>query len=343
MGVAQGLSGDEQIFQGVEKTTMKVGGESMVWQIGGGPADRDNADVFLAHDVALLGPGDAGKWSSNRDDKEFGGSFIRHFADDLHIGDVILLRSGVDRVRAVGIVASEYQYFPQFDDLRGWDLQHGRRVRWCKLELEYPFATMVFGARPSRFSGVGSEEVRDFAYRFVGSPPSDWKHRPLKLLPDEEPRLPDENLPAGLRGIIGMVGDLYPLYWDRALFGDEPSEHEMVGHFVIPFLRALGWRPEHIGIEWKNTDVMLFSDLPRSLNNCQILVEAKRLTVGAESALGQARGYLERLGIERDIVVTDGIRYRLYLHTDEYAAVAYANLSRLRVGAMELFRRLRRD
>src|ERR1700736_2285443 len=100
--------------------------ERNVWQISGGPASRSYADVFLRHGVGLIGPGDSGAWTPDRSDEDFGdgqgsaGSFVRRFATDLKIGDVVLLRTGLSRVRAVGLVASDYLYFNQFDDVNGW-------------------------------------------------------------------------------------------------------------------------------------------------------------------------------------------------------------------------------
>lgn len=56
----------------------------------------------------------------------------------------------------------------------------------------------------------------------------------------------------------------------------------------------------------------------------------------------QAVGYVRMLGRPVDVVVTDGIRYRLYAAEQGFAPVAYANLSRLKQPALELFDRLRR-
>jgi hypothetical protein len=43
-----------------------------------------------------------------------------------------------------------------------------------------------------------------------------------------------------------------------------------------------------------------------------------------------------------DVVVTDGVRYRMYSHATGYAPVAYANLIRLKQSALNLFGRLKR-
>ena len=79
-----------------------------VWQISGGPASRAYAEVFLRHGVALIGPADAGPWSPERDDDEFEGGFVRRFAGEVQPGDVVLLRTGIATIAAVGLVAGDY-------------------------------------------------------------------------------------------------------------------------------------------------------------------------------------------------------------------------------------------
>ena len=72
------------------------------------------------------------------------------------------------------------------------------------------------------------------------------------------------------------------------------------------------------------------------------MIEAKRLGAGVEGALDQAKGYAEQLGISCDVIVTDGIRYRMYSHKQDFAAAAYANLIRLKRSATELVARMKR-
>ena len=99
-----------------------------IWQLAGGPASRPYADVFLRHGVGLIGPGDPGPWSQARSDDDFIdeqgaiGSFVRRFASEMQVGNVVLLRTGIASIAAVGIVASDYIYLNQFDDVNGWDL-----------------------------------------------------------------------------------------------------------------------------------------------------------------------------------------------------------------------------
>lgn len=311
-----------------------------VWQVSGGPGNRSYADVFLRCGVALIGPGDAGPWSADRDDGDYEGGFVRRFASEAKEGDTVLLRTGTSKIRAVGIMSSGYQYLNQFDDVNGWDLQHARRVRWKELPSEYDFGFLVFGANPPRFSRVRTDEVVDYAHRFVSSPPQHWQDAALPDLPAEEPPL--HEVPEALRGVLAEVHDLLPLLSDRERFGDQPTEDELVAHFVVLFLRALGWPPERIAIKWRFVDVCLFETLPRTPDSVRYIIEAKRLGAGVEGALTQARGYLEALGIVRDVVVTDGVRYRMYAGDRDFEPVAYANLARLKQAAADLFTRMKR-
>jgi len=311
-----------------------------VWQVSAGPASRTYADVLLKCGVALVGPGDAGPWTPERDDDVFEGGFVRRFASEILAGDVVLLRTGITTIAAVGLVAGDYLYVNAFDDVNGWDLQHARRVRWCRLIEPHAFAGSAFGANPPRCSRVWNQEAVDFAERFLNSPPTFWQTAPLPELPAEQPPLVD--VPDVLKGIIAQAADLVPLFQDGQSFGEPPSEDELIVHFVVPFLRALGWPPERIAVKWRYIDVAVFLSLPRSLENCYLVIEAKRLGAGVEGALEQAKGYVEALGIRRDVIVTDGIRYRMYAGGRGFEPLAYANLTRLKKPAADLFARVQR-
>jgi hypothetical protein len=182
--------------------------------------------------------------------------------------------------------------------------------------------------------------VLDFAERFLNSPPIHWQTAPLPELPTEEPPL--DEVPGVLASLVAEAADLVPLVQDPQAFGELPSEGELIAHFVVPFLRALGWPPERIAVQWRHIDVAVFRALPRTPENCHLVIEAKRLGAGVEGALEQARGYMEALGLARDVAVTDGIRYRMYAGRHEFEPVAYANLARLKQPAATLFERMKR-
>ena len=219
--------------------------ERSVWQVAAGTHDRTYADQFLNHGVALIGPGDPGPWDPKRSDEEFGGAFVRRFAVELCKGDILLLRTGPSTIRAVGLVACDYQYLPQFDDVNGWDLQHCRRVRWSELPEPHDFGCQV--GNGSRLSRVYSETVVEYANRFVQSSPTDWQKCALPRLPQKEAILTAP--PCYLEGLVAQVHDLVPRYWNSDAFAELPTEDELVAHYVVPFLRALGWPVKKIAVK----------------------------------------------------------------------------------------------
>lgn|SRR5512136_389651 len=311
-----------------------------IWQITP-PAAMVNliAEFFIRHGVALMWPGDSGRWSPDRYKDDYAlNDWVRWFAETMSHGDALLLRTGPARIRAVGLVAGKYSYEDRFDDVHGLDLQHCRRIRWCRLPKDYDFDESVF--TQGRFSCVRKALVRKYVLNFLASPPTHWQEAPLPELPAEEPVM--DNIPDALEGIVAQAQDLAGLFWDRQKFGDPPSEDELVAHFVMPLLRALGWPPERIAIKWRYIDVALFDKLPRVPANCRFVIEAKRLGAGVESALEQAKGYVESLGVHRNVIVTDGIRYRIYASERAYEPIAYANLIRLKRSAFNLFTLLKR-
>jgi hypothetical protein len=159
-----------------------------VWQISSG-TNGSYADVFLKHGVVLIESGDAGAWRTDRADSEFDGVPVRRFATEVQIGDVMLLRTGISTICAVGLVASDYLYLPQFDDVNGRDLQHARRVRWYVLPSNHDFGTRAFGAGASLLSRVNQSDILDYADRFINSPPTNWQTAPLPALPTDAPNL----------------------------------------------------------------------------------------------------------------------------------------------------------
>ena len=311
-----------------------------IWQIK--PPDaivNSIAEFFIRYGVALLWPGDIGRWSPEWHIDDYSiNDWIRWFAHSMEDGDAILLRTGSNRIRAVGIVAGKYSYEDRFDDVHGIDLQHCRRVRWCRLPQDYDFGESVFTR--GRFSCVRRESIIDYVKRFLESPPIHWKEMPLPELPIEKPFL--DKIPKVLEGIVAQAQDLIGLFGDTQNFGDPPSEDELVAHFVVPLFLRLGWPPERIAVKWQWIDVALFSKLPRSPENCQFVIEAKRLGGDVEGALKQAKQYVKDIGVLGDVIITDGIRYRMYSGAKAFEPIAYANLVRLKQSAIEFIERVKR-
>lgn len=130
------------------------------------------------------------------------------------------------------------------------------------------------------------------------------------------------------------------MIWQEQSFRGLPSEDEMLVHFVIPLFRGMGWPQELLAVKWNYIDLAVFGSLPRVPENCCLVVEAKRLGIGAESALQQAVDYSKKLPDGCDVLLTDGFRYRLYGSTGDFQPVAYANLLALKASGASLLERL---
>jgi hypothetical protein len=111
-----------------------------------------------------------------------------------------------------------------------------------------------------------------------------------------------------------------------------PSEHETVAYLVVPLLRALGWTPQRMAVEWNRVDVALFEQLPRSNDTLQVVVEVKKMDNSCLSAMSQAGSYAEGKSACKRLIVTDGLRYGIYVRNgiEPFSLYAYMNLARLR-------------
>lgn len=320
-----------------------------IWQV---PANNEGwhyHDVFLKYGVALIGPGNPGEWTHEQPDEIYRGSFVRRFANEMQPEDVLVLREGRSTIRAVGYVIGEYEYLEQFDGVNGWDLQHCRRVHWHELPNPHDVGRAVFS---TRFSGVQDPDVVDFVNEFIENLPVPPNYV-LPDLPEIEPEL-TRLLPnlQNVQELVAQIREFLDAYGNEVNnFGEEElSENETIAHFVVPFLRALGWPILNIAVEWRKIDITVFNQLPRTPENCRLVIEVKRLYSGiAKDAFDQARRSAldnDIIGEDRYIVVTDGIRYRLF-KTNEGAEgepneIAYANLENLKESHIHLFGKLLR-
>jgi hypothetical protein len=110
------------------------------------------------------------------------------------------------------------------------------------------------------------------------------------------------------------------------------SEHETVTYLVVPLLRALGWTPQKMAVEWKRVDVALFAQLPRGDMNLQAVVEAKKMDNSCLSAISQAESYADGKPDCHRLIVTDGLRYGVFTRNkeQEFKLYAYLNLTNLK-------------
>ena len=309
-----------------------------VWQIAAGDQGRDYSSWLVAHDIACLGPGSAGPYSrsayaplieAGQLSKQKAGA-IGHFRGSVRPGDRVLLRRG-HRVVSVGVFAeADYEWNEAFDDVRGWDLQHSRRVIWqdhLQAELDarqidgplfqdrkqIPMFTRVKHA-------TNLDPIRDLLDSVV--------ERDLRSLPDApSPPMSDEELADELfsRGLSHRATEdvvtaldrqrrLIDWYREQGRVTGRPSEHEVVAHVVLPLLLALGWSEQLLAVEWNRIDLAGFSSAPTTSMTCSLVCEAKGLGHGLAGVLGQATRYVEQRELVncRRILLTDGGRFYLY-------------------------------
>ncbi len=319
-----------------------------IWQQAAGDTDRDYSDLCLRWGVILNGPGYAGPWPECRDELTVDGwssrklTDLSRFAEEIKDGDLVVLRLGTAAILAVGEVVGEYEWCAEFGDIDGWEIQHVRRVRWLWESRKAPkgFATYTL-KQGDTTQRLDSSDVKDW---LTGLQISVARYeQSLPALPGR-----DATQDVGFNDISGFlfdhgvasdsiaklladIGELVRIatWYQRTSM---PSEHETVAYLVIPLLRALGWTPQRMAVEWNRVDVALFKGLPRKDKNLTVVVEAKKMNASCLSAMSQAQAYAQgKEGCHR-LIVTDGLRYGVYTRNEsgEFALTAYMNLTRLR-------------
>jgi hypothetical protein len=235
-----------------------------------------------------------------------------------------------------------------FGDVDGWDLQHVRRVRW--LWRYNDKANKKSGKKAKEFA-IYTLKQGDTTQLLKEGPVLAWLkslNLPAKELTRQVKKLPREDVgdfnidqlaeflfdggvaSSSIESLLNEIDELIRIAkWYRN-FG-KPSESETVTYLAVPLLRALGWTPQKMAIEWNHVDIALFASLPRDDENLKVVVEAKKMGNSCLTAVSQAEAYAEsRSGCKR-LIVTDGIRYGIYVRKKSgFSLHAYMNLTNLR-------------
>jgi len=321
-----------------------------IWQVAAGDTNRNYADLCLYWDVILNGPGSEGAWPGCekilREEWELSSRKItdlRRFAEEIHDGDIIVLRMGTTDILGIGMVVGDYIWNEEFGDIDGWDLQHVRRVKWL----------WKYDGTPKRFDTY-SLKFGDTVQLMDSQVVIDWitghsidqnsTERPLIELPVPSKDIGWEKIAEylfdqgvasnAIENITTEIDELIRISkWYQRTGG--PSEAETVAYLAIPLLRSLGWTPQKMAIEWCSVDIALFSTLPRLDNNLKVVVEAKQKDYSCLNAQSQAKTYAEQDGRNtcNRLIVTDGVRYGVYFKQDgafPNEPHAYLNLTRMR-------------
>ncbi len=313
------------------------------WQQAAGDTDRNYVEICLKWDVILNGPGDKGKLPECQNAYDEltpkKRTDLRRFSEDIEDGDVVALRIGTNQRFGVGVVRGHYEWSDFFGDIDGWRLQHVRRVKWLwKKPKSFKTFTLKQG---DTTQSLDSRAVLDWIESL--SLDIEGNHA-LDKLPESDDRdvdfeevadfLFDQGISShSIETLSKEIGELIRIanWYDR--FDHPPSETETVTYLAIPLLRALGWTPQKMAMEWNKIDIALFSHLPRNDQNLSVVVEAKKKGSSCLTAVSQAQSYAQAQGKEscKRLVVTDGLRYGVYVKRKKlFKLYAYFNLTRLR-------------
>lgn len=317
-----------------------------IWQQAAGDTERDYADLCLRLGVILNGPGHAGQWPEckkalQEDTSSKKLNDLSRFAEEMADGDLVVLRLGTSLVLAVGEIVGDYEWRQDFGDIDGWDIQHTRRVRWLWASREQPASFEKFTLKQGDTTQRLNSKVVKKWLAELEIPESSYQ-QDLPILPPLNDSVKIElsdiseflfnhgvasNSIAKLMDNIGELLRIAKWYQQKSM----PSEHETVAYLVIPLLRALGWTPQRMAVEWKKVDIALFNKLPRENGNLTIVVEAKKMNASCLSAMSQAQSYAQGKSGCKRLIVTDGLRYGVYKrdHSDDFKLSAYMNLTRL--------------
>ena len=329
-------------------------GDREIWQIAAGDTKRSYTELCLRWGVVLFGPGHRGRWPDCEAALREDGwgtrrvNAIRRYQEEVRSGDIVVLRLGTSAVYGVGKVDGAVEWYDDFGDIDGWDVQLVRRVRWIwKAEngepKEFGRWALKWGdtVQKLRRSGPVFEWLLDMPECdtcLPELPPSCRHDEPIPQMGVSElaEHLFDQGTEAGaIDKLTEYMLDLKQIasWYERS--GTEPSESETVAYLAVPLLRTLGWTPQRMAVEWSRIDIALFDRLPRKDEDLAVVVEVKKFGDSWLSAKSQGTQYAckpERHKCSR-LVLTDGIRYAVYVKERSgevpETPTAYMNLTRM--------------
>lgn len=306
--------------------------DKQIWQVAAGDKNRNYVDLCLEWNVIIWGPGEYGPWPAclkeMREERVGQVPYGRRFCENVNTNDVVILKLGTSEIYGVGEVASHVLWLDDFGDIDGWDLQMVRRVRWLWKYSQKP-EIFSYELKRGAVQRMDSSNVLSWLESLEIAPEA-YTH-PLKPLPEscidkeaielvKETAISDFLFDKGISAdsidsLLNQMGELVRIanWYNRT--EQETSEHETVTYLVVPLLRALGWTPQKMAVEWRGLDIALFDRMPRKDINMIAVVEGKKRGNSCLTAKSQAESYAEQAGREhcRRLIVTDGLRYGVYI------------------------------
>jgi hypothetical protein len=329
------------------------------WQIAAGDTNRNYADLCLRHDAIMTGPGYCGHWGGRgcTDRLRSDGWSSRKitnlelFCTSVKPGDLVVMRVGKSEVHGVGFVRSDYDHSDFFADVDGWDLNHFYRVEWVWKKPEgkaaiFPDALNFGDTTQLLIRSKKTEALIRWIEELpspTGSPVSALPPMPGKNIGERQisEKLFDYGLGShSISSLEKSIRDLVSLGKWYTAYAVMPSETETVAHLVVPLLTALGWTPQRLALEYYQprlgrADIALYGNGNRKNYQPIAIIEAKKFEDSCLTAESQVRAYAENLQMVKRLVLTDGIRYGVFVsdgHSQRFPVhpTAYLNLRDLR-------------
>jgi hypothetical protein len=295
------------------------------WQVAAGSAGRDYSKRFLLWGMAFVG-----------------GDGHIDTMKQVAVGDVMVLKSGLSRILAVGEVVkqngklSEPKEKPWLDDLDGWELP-----AYCYVDWRVPEAPIeTDGLTRTTIQRLPQEKHRQIADTILALPPRVPEPEPTPTNNVSDDAILEFLISEGLRPsaaddlttTIKRIRLLARYYHKNG--GSQVLEHETRTFLVIPLLIALGWAEQQIKIELScsngRIDVACFSrPYHEKKSECVLLIETKEFYSGLDFAPDQARRYAEDFPSCQVLLVSNGFCYKTYQRSlDGFSLVpsAYLNI-----------------
>lgn len=308
-----------------------------VFKVSAGQRNRDLVSQFVAGSYAAIGPGSTGDW---RNGKNHGKSVATADASALNClvamvpGDLVLLTVGYE-AKALGRVVEKYEFTRDGQLYGGWDLYHSIRVKFaCLDQLEIrdrdrysPWPRDLKVRRRLCALGGGSAEHIKWANELDQLLEQDdfWSTVQVPDLALDDPEIVIDKMDGFsrfsaarqemIRRAFDDVREVREAIEARG-WSPEPSEHEAVALMVVPVLRAFGWQPTQIALEWNWVDVALFDAEDTGRERPLLLLEAKRPGMGLDWAKGQAGKYAEKHQTDCPVVTTDGFCWTVFKNAE---------------------------
>jgi hypothetical protein len=289
-----------------------------IWQVKAGDGERDYSNVFLQFGVMLMGSGEKGDYRKHKEDYDH--REYRYFAEEAVKGDLVVLkrpRGTKWAAVAVGKITSGYSFEPVFSDVEDFSLQHCRQVEWKLPTRVKPVRGLGRGG--GTFSHVNDERAREEVELLW----TEGKRKKSEQIPPEPEEVSPKQLADSLtaeglpteraKRIADEIERLQQLAeWYEDVGWYDVGEHEARTFLVVPLIKSLGWDEKQVRIEWERKDAVLFDSPYSKKSKPLILIETKRLGDGLSDAPEQAKDYAKSNPTCDRLVVTDGIRYKLF-------------------------------